>query len=295
MTAFQLPFYGLFFLAAMAGSISAQAQPVASNNIDPVSQQGDQVNRTNLIGDAKKNISSISNPIAGANTVVAPSLEISNLFDAQRKVWPDRVPPPPPPPPPTPPAPVSDADLQLYGIVIVGATKRATVKVGPRFASSAPNGRSFSNLVEGQTLGEFTVSHISSTYVTLSAPGGQQQVHFTKKTDRSVGNTVAAVPRNAEPVQAATEATVSDSSQKNNSAQPPTGSELVSAPEGGNAMASRNLATPAAAPTSAAKEGPPPPPVDIQNSLAAAIAAARANASNRPPGGNSLNPFMQTP
>ena len=55
------------------------------------------------------------------------SLEQKNVFDPDRKIWPDRVPPPPPPPPPPAPAPVTEQEVQLYGTVLVNGIKRATV------------------------------------------------------------------------------------------------------------------------------------------------------------------------
>ena len=178
--------------------------------------------------------------------------------------------------------------------MIVGSVKRATVKVGPRFASTAPAGRVFTNLVEGQALGEFTVAQITPTHVTLSAAGGQQLVHFTKKSDRATGNTVAASITPAQPVQTASE-TPADSAQNANAAQPGVG-ESVPAAAIGNTVNAKNSVSAGAQPGVPGKEGAViPAVVDIQNSLAAAIAAARANSANKPATNNSLNPFMQKP
>lgn len=240
-------------------------------------------------------------PGATPQALVPPSLQITNLFDKERKVWPDRVPPPPPPPPPPAPAAVTDQDMQLYGVVIAGSVKRATVKVGKRFASAAPEGRAFASLQEGQPLGEFTLAQIHPTHIVLQASGGQQSVYFTKKTDRgSAASTMAAAP-----VQGASTAPGESPPPATGQASPVANAEAAPAP----AVASTQTAGAVNPPPTASSVGSPnaanpataggpgtPAEINIPNSLAAALAAARANASkgNAAPSGFQ-NPFMQKP
>ena len=297
---------GSVLLTAIASALNSHAQsalptlPMTTQPLAPASRSVGQAPNPAApelkVGESRAG----STSIVEKASPVAPSLEISNVFDSQRKVWPDRVPPPPPPPPPLPPTPVTDADLQLYGVVIVGQVKRATVKMGPRFANAATPGRAFANLVEGQLLGEFTVAEISPTYLTLSAPGGRQQVYFTKKSDRGAGNPVASAAPAQAPIQSATEPATSatETQQRTAGGVQATSGEAPSATGALIANAGRNQAPPVGETPASAPNGngaASPPPVDIQNSLAAALAAARANASNRPSGPSSLNPFMQKP
>ena len=217
------------------------------------------------------------------------SLETTNGFDPQRKMWPDKVPPPPPPAPPPLPPFVTDQDLQLYGVVIVGQTKRATIKVGTRFSQIDTAGRSFVSVSEGQALGEWVLAEIHPTHLVLSSPGGQQTVNFNKKTDRVASANVQAVqpvavnePTPNAPVPATTSAQVADASTNRTPVSP----------------------VPASASASPAVAGPSVTEIPIKNaqpgSLAAAIAAAQAaatqNASqapaNVPPPAN-FNPFLQ--
>lgn len=195
-------------------------------------------------------------------------LEQSNPFDPQRKLWPDKVPAPPAPPLPPPPPPVTDQDLQLYGVVIVGQTKKATVKLGKRFSQLLADGRDFVTVSEGQNLGEYTLAEIQASSIVLSAPGVRETIHFNKKTDRvanaSVQTKLAPPVTNTESpsnAQVATSANATDN----------TGTVLA--------------ATPASQPPPAAAE------VSTDNSnlrntpagsLAAAIQSARAAAQNAP-------------
>lgn len=208
----------------------------------------------------------------------------ANPFDAQRKAWPDRIPPVPPPPPPPPPAVVTDQDLQLYGVVIVGSVKMANVRLGPRFASAAVEGRAFSSLREGQALGEFTLAQIHPTHVVLSAPGGQQSIYFTKKTDRASSPAPAAVPvaQNQAPVQGATP-----------TVQAADTAQAAAAPGGAPGAASQ--APPQQAAAAATQANPPaansPNTANtVFNSLSEALSAARNNANMQQNQG--ANPFQ---
>ena len=211
------------------------------------------------------------------------SLEISNEFDRQRRLWPDRVPPAPPPPPPPPPTPLTEQDIQLYGVVIVGQIKRATVKFGPRFSSLNTTGKQFTTISEGQAIGEYRLTGINPTHLVLTAPGGQQQLSFNKKTDRTAGISQSAptitgsndIDANA--VAGQQQATAADASSK--------------LPSSGAAV---NVASTPAVSTENVLKNPAP------GSLAAAIVAAQAaaaqnpapQAQNAPPPAN-FNPFLQ--
>ena len=229
---------------------------------------------------------------------VLPSLELSNPFDPQRKVWPDRVPPPPPPAPPPPPTPVTDQDMQLYGVVIVGAVKRATVKVGSRFASLAVDGKAFATLTEGQSAGEFTVSQIQPTHIVLNAPGGLQSIYFTKKTDRSAGPGGVTAPA---PVQAATTHTpatadmpTQTASEGGTGAAPTPVTQTPVAASSSQSPGSLQVNAPDSGATAATSAQNP-----LAGGLAAALAAARAKAAGQAPTGQPSpifgNPFNQKP
>lgn len=212
----------------------------------------------------------------------------ANPFDAQRKAWPDRVPPVPPPPPPPPPAVVTDQDLQLYGVVIAGSVKMANVRLGPRFASAATEGRPFSTFREGQALGEFTLSQVHPTHVVLSAPGGQQSIYFTKKMDRATGpGAPAPVAQSPSPVQGATpvvQAPAGDPAAAQAAAAAPT----TPPPGAGTAQVAQQQAAAAPAPAPAANS--PNAANTVFNSLSEALNAARNNANMQQNQG--ANPFQ---
>ena len=211
------------------------------------------------------------------------SLESTNEFDRLRQLWPDRAPPPLPPPPPPLPSPLTEQDVQLYGVVIVGQTKRATVKFGPRFSSLNATGKLFTTISEGQVIGEYTLTGIKPTHLVLTAPGGQQQLSFNKKTDRPVGGSpVAPALAGANDV----DATGGGSQQQPTSTVDASGK--LPPPGAPTSVAS----TPAVSSDSALKNPAP-------GSLAAAIVAAQAaaqnpasQAQNAPPPAN-FNPFLQ--
>ena len=249
---------------------------------------------------AASGIASVSIPLGAASApLFAPdqpkpltpapllsSLETTNIFDPQGKVWPDKRPPAPPPPlPPLPPL-VTDKDLQLYGVVIVGATKRATIKVGSRFAQLDTQGRGFVTVSEGQVIGEWVLAEIHPGHLVLGAPGGQQTVMFNKKTDRVASATMPALQQtsaaNTEPV-----------------SSPPVSSPASSQPSDGNTP---RPATPTATGSTASSSAATSAMTDnaIKNaqpgSLAAAIFAAQSAAQSAPsqnasPPAN-FNPFL---
>ena len=217
---------------------------------------------------------------------IAPlSLDTANPFDKDRQVWADRVPPPPPPARPPAPPEVTDQDMQVYGIIIVGESKRATVKVGKRFAHLSSSGRPFANLTEGQTLGEFILSAVRPDHLVLFAPGGEQRLYFTPKSDRAAGpGQLATAPP---PVQGATGAPPEPAGQGGQPPAAPLGGG--SAPPAPSGVPQGQGAAPAAAPAPAAQ------PFNLRNSLAAALEAARngAQQSGSSGSGTASNPFQK--
>ncbi|MDP4076474.1 hypothetical protein [Acidovorax sp. A1169] len=212
----------------------------------------------------------------------------ANPFDAQRKAWPDRVPPVPPPPPPPPPAVVTDQDLQLYGVVIAGSVKMANVRLGPRFASAATEGRPFSTFREGQALGEFTLAQVHPTHVVLSAPGGQQSIYFTKKTDRAAGTGAPApVAQGQSPVQGATPVAQTPAGDPATTQAAATAVVPPAGANAGQAAQQQAAATPDAAPAAA---NSPNAANTVFNSLSEALNAARNNANMQQNQG--ANPFQ---
>ncbi len=135
---------------------------------------------------------------AQANTPLTPALgqlSQTNPFDAERKLWPDRTPPPPPPPVP---APVTDADLEVYGVVMAGGAQKALLKLGKRFEGVPAGSNGISVVPVGARLGEFVLSQLKPDQILLKAPGGEQWIRFSVKKDRSGGpvanQTAAAQP-----------------------------------------------------------------------------------------------------
>lgn len=238
-------------------------------------------------------------PVAAA----LQALETQNPFDPQRKLWPDRVPPPPPPPAPPAPAAISDQDLQLYGVVIVGNVKRATVKLGPRFTPQGqPQARAFMSLTEGQALGEFSIAEIQPTHIVLTAQGSRQQVYFSKKSDRGTASASASLPpppviQTATPVEpvvappgtAPTQNPGFAQNNGGNAAMPPA---AFAPPVAADSSGNNAQGISGAAPTTLAPGVPAP-----AGSLAAAIAAAQARSANQ--GGTNTtppaNPFLARP
>lgn len=116
------------------------------------------------------------------------SLLQTNPFDTERKLWPDRTPPPPPPPVP---APVTDADLEVYGVVLAGGAQKALLKLGKRFEGVPVGTNGIAVVPVGGQLGEFVLSQMTPDQILLKAPGGQQWIRFSVKKDRGSGGQVA--------------------------------------------------------------------------------------------------------
>ena len=168
----------------------------------------------------------------------------------------------------------------------MGQTKRATIKVGSRFAQLDTQGRGFVSISEGQALGEWVLSEIHPTHLVLGAPGGRQTVLFNKKTDRVATAGLQAL----QPIAAT--ATNDPSLSASAGLSVP-----LAVPDGNVAR------VPASTSAVGAGTVPPVPPENtIKNaqpgSLAAAISAAQAAAAASPPSQNvpppaNFNPFLQ--
>lgn len=215
-------------------------------------------------------------------------LATSNPFDPQRKPWPDAVPVVPPPPPPPVPAPVTEADLQIYGVV-VGDTRKAILKLGPRFAGVPARANGFVTLDQGASVGEFVLARVDPDQVLLQAPGGQQWVRFNTKKDR----VAAAVPQGTKagglPVVPPQTNGAPMQSMAPPLGQPGGAAPPVAALGSGGSLPEPTGAAPAmfvppATPTST-------PPASGAGSLAAAIAAAQSGQALAAP--VTVNPFLQ--
>ena len=144
-------------------------------------------------------------------------------------------------------------------------------------------GKLFTTISEGQVIGEYTLTGIKPTHLVLTAPGGQQQLNFNKKTDRPVGGSpVAPALAGANDVDAT----------GGGSQQQPTSTVDASGKLPPTAAPTSVASTPAVSSDSALKNPAP-------GSLAAAIVAAQAaaqnpapQAQNAPPPAN-FNPFLQ--
>lgn len=204
---------------------------------------------------------------AQANAPLVPALgqlSQTNPFDAERKLWPDRTPPPPPPPVP---APVTDADLEVYGVVMAGGAQKALLKLGKRFEGVPAGPSGISVVPVGGRLGEFVLSQLKPDQILLKAPGGEQWIRFSVKKDRG-GGPVANQAAAAQPT-----ATFQPPAQvptfDGAGMAPPAG-----APFGMTSGAGGVPIAPGGA--QAAQDATSPPPAAQPGSLAAAIFAAQA-------------------
>ena len=270
----------LLMLLKVQAVFSQESSVKPQSNIPSIAKQAEE-----------KNISVLSGTSTPTKKPLTPppflqSLESSNEFDRQRVLWPDKVPLPPPPPPPPPPIPLTDQDVQLYGVVIAGQTKRATIKYGPRFASLNTSGKPFVTISEGQVIGEYTLTGIKPTFLVFTALGGQQQLSFNKKMDRSAGGGQLVSTNSALNE-------IDPSANVNQQNQPQAAAINDVAGKAPTSVSPAIVATTQPANAENALRNPAP------GSLAAAIVAAQAAAQssppqtqNAPPPAN-FNPFLQ--
>lgn len=191
--------------------------------------------------------------------------------------------------------------MQLYGVVIVGAIKRATVKVGTRFAGLAADGKPFTTLSEGQSAGEFTVAEIQPSHLVLQAPGGQQIIRFTKKADRSAAiggatppppvQSASVAPAPAPAPEGGAQTPAADAASAPLSAATQALAPTPSATTGGSATGSMQVVAPDVSGQAAATAGNTVP----GGGLAAALAAARSKAAAQAQGSGQPNPIFGNP
>lgn len=137
----------------------------------------------------------------------------NNLFDPERKQWKEITTAVTAAPAAAPAAKITDQDVQIYGVMVMGSEKKAIVKLGGQFANlnqpgGAPAGgpksrgmqnpnmrapspvqqRQFTILTEGERVGDYTLTGISQEGLTFSSSDGSQNemVAFNKKSDRQV-------------------------------------------------------------------------------------------------------------
>jgi len=115
-----------------------------------------------------------------------------NLFDPQRKPWPE---------PATATAAALTAlgpeDIQVQGVVVVGGVKRAIVKLGGRLRQIAPGGaagRLSAVLSEGQALGGYTLESIEARQLVFATGGNRFAVAFTRNVQREMSPAPQVLP-----------------------------------------------------------------------------------------------------
>jgi hypothetical protein len=224
-------------------------------------------------------------------------LSQTNPFDTERKLWPDRTPPPPPPPVS---APVTDADLEVYGVVMAGGAQKALLKLGKRFEGVPVGPNGIAVVPVGGQLGEFVLSQLTPDQILLKAPGGQQWIRFSAKKDRSSGGQVA--NQTAAPLQPQGQLPVFGATSVGSapSGVPAGGSGGVpliggGSPQGmGSAAAGVPIGSAGGGAPSGQPEAPPaPPPGSLAAAIFAAQAAQKAGADGAAPAGSApgTNPF----
>ena len=122
----------------------------------------------------------IAGPLSAA-AVDTRAIAEQNLFDPQRKPWPDPAAQPPAVPAPGP------EDIQVHGVVVVGPVKRALVKLGGRMRQLAPGvagGRGMTVLREGQSVGSYTVESVEPQQVVFVSGGNRFPVKITRGVPR---------------------------------------------------------------------------------------------------------------
>lgn len=114
-----------------------------------------------------------------------PAVDVatSNIFDPQRKPWPEKNPPPPPAPP------LTKDDVQVYGIMAYGPYKKAIVRLTGKLKDAVPKeatkGRPYVALAEGQTVGAYTLEQVQADKLVFAdTSGGRAVIGIEKKTDR---------------------------------------------------------------------------------------------------------------
>ena len=238
-------------------------------------------------------------PVCDASAVQTPApaaaesyehIYKENVFDPKRAQWAIPVPPAPAMPPP------SANDIQLYGVINIGTTKRALFKLSPALAGIGK--RQFVTLSEGQSVGSYQIAEIQKDQVILSAGEARYPMRFGTKSDRSPAGVPVSPPTQSAMQLPPAMPTMVPGFQPVVPAAPPTvASAVASAPAAAPASASSPSAGQAADNQQARSADNPPPqqqaaaPVQGTTLLEAIEAARRAQAAGNytpPP-----NPFAR--
>lgn len=116
-------------------------------------------------------------------------LSTQNIFDPQRKPWPDGV------APPSTAAPFGPEDLQVQGTAIVGGVKRALVRLGGRLRQSASaTGRPTMLLGEGQTIGGYVLESIEPQQLVFASGGNRFTIAINRTMPREPALAAAPLP-----------------------------------------------------------------------------------------------------
>ena len=115
-----------------------------------------------------------------------------NLFDPQRKPWPE-----PAPASAAAVSPLGPDDIQVQGVVLLGGVKRAVVRLGGRMRQFAPGGaagRLNVVLSEGQALGGYTLESVQAQQLVFAFGDNRFMVPFTRSARRELASAPSAPP-----------------------------------------------------------------------------------------------------
>jgi len=207
-----------------------------------------------------------------------------NLFDPQRKPWPE------PAAPADAASPLAPDDIQVQGVVVVGGVKRAIVKLGGRlrqFAPGAAAGRLNVVLSEGQALGGYTLESVAAQQLVFVSGGNRFMVPITRNAQRETASAQSA------PLPVIQSATLPVAEPQFIPAQPAPGAVPPQfPPPAASVMTPQPAPAPTRAPTQAAGQFPGGP-AQQAGTTAAAPASPSAAPAAAAPGGMSLLEAIQ--
>jgi hypothetical protein len=115
-----------------------------------------------------------------------------NLFDPQRRPWPE---PAAAPASAAAVSPLGLEDIEVQGVVVLGGAKRAIVRLGVRLRPFAPGGavgRPSAVLSEGQALGSYSLESIEARQLVFVSGGNRFTVPFTRSARRELASAQSA-------------------------------------------------------------------------------------------------------
>lgn len=208
-----------------------------------------------------------------------------NLFDPQRKPWPE-----PAAAPAAAASPLAPEDIQVQGVVVLGGVKRAIVKLGGRlrqFAPGAAAGRLNVVLSEGQALGSYTLESVDAQQLVFVSGDNRFMVPFTRNAPREMASAASApLPVIQSATLPVAEPLFVPAAQPTLGAVPP-----PFPPPAASMITPQPAPAPAAAPAQAAGQFPGGPTRQAGNTAAAPAFASAAPAA--PAGGMSLLEAIQ--